>query len=232
LGDGCRVIGVQARIRRCAAIAGQPSRAGALVAAAVLALVLSAPALADGDPASDYLLSRSAFVPPDAGVSSASAARLVQTLADAKAKGYVIRVALIGSRYDMGSVTALWRQPKLYARFLGMELRFIYKKRLLVVMPNGYGTSQAGQATPSEQAIADGFKPPARTSDSADAAVRVVVALAAKQGVVVQPPAPVAPSRSSTTRDRIVIAVAAVIVALLAVAVWQRKRLLPQRRHV
>jgi hypothetical protein len=201
------------------------------VAVAVLALALSAPALGDGDPASDYLLSRSAFVPPDTGVSSASADRLVRTLADAKAKGYAIRVALIGSRYDMGSVTALWRQPKLYARFLGMELRFIYRQRLLVVMPNGYGTSRAGQATPAEQAVADGFRPPAAPSGSADAAVRIVVALAAKQGVVVQPPAPVASSGSSATRDRIVIAVAAVIVALLAVAVWQRERLLPRRRQ-
>jgi hypothetical protein len=198
----------------------------------LLALALSAPALADGDPASDYLLTRSAFVPPDAGVSSASADRLVRTLADAKAKGYTIRVALIGSRYDMGSVTALWRQPKLYARFLGQELRFIYKQRLLVVMPNGYGASRNGEASPADQTVADRFAPPARPSDAADAAVRVVVALAAKQGVVVQPPAPVASSGSSATRDRIVIAVVAVVVALVAVAFWQRERLLPQRRQV
>jgi hypothetical protein len=199
------------------------------VAVLAIALAVAAPALADGDPASDYLLGRTAFVPPDAGVSSASANRLVQTLVDAKAKGYTIRVALIGSRYDMGSVTALWRLPKTYARFLGQELAFVYKGRLLVVMPNGYGTSLDGKATPAAQAVVDRLAPPARPAASADAAVRAVVALAAKEGVVVQPPAPVASSGSSTNRDRAIIAVAAVAAALLAAAFWQRKRLLPRR---
>ena len=48
-------------------------------------------------------------------------------LRDAKARGYEIRVALIASRYDMGSVGVLYRQPKRYARFLGQELAFVYK---------------------------------------------------------------------------------------------------------
>ena len=108
-----------------------------------------------------------------------------------------IRVALIGSRYDMGSVTALWRLPKTYARFLGQELAFVYKGRLLVVMPNGYGTSLDGKATPAAQAVVDRLAPPARPAASADAAVRAVVALAAKEGVVVQPPAPVASQGSN-----------------------------------
>ena len=62
-------------------------------------------ARADGDPASDYLLTRSTFVPPDLGISAADAARLSTTVALAQARGYPIRVALIGSAYDLGSVS-------------------------------------------------------------------------------------------------------------------------------
>ena len=103
-------------------------------------LLLAAPAaLADGDPASDYLLTYQAFVPPDDGIPPAYANQLTELLTAERKAGYTIRVALIGTRYDMGSVVVLYRMPKQYARFLGQELFFVYKGRLLVVMPNGYG---------------------------------------------------------------------------------------------
>ena len=47
----------------------------------VAALVAVPLARADGDPASDYLLTRSTFVPPDLGISAADAARLSATVA-------------------------------------------------------------------------------------------------------------------------------------------------------
>ena len=75
---------------------------------AALAFLLAAPvAHADGDPASDYLLSMSAFVPPDANVPNGDAQQLRTVLATAKARGYEIRVALIATTYDMGSVATL-----------------------------------------------------------------------------------------------------------------------------
>ena len=96
---------------------------------ALLALVtichLAGPAagLADGDPASDYLLVQKVFLPFDVKFPKTEAAELAGIVAAANRSGFPIRVAVIASSYDMGSVTALWRKPRTYARFLGEELR-------------------------------------------------------------------------------------------------------------
>ena len=57
---------------------------------------------------------------------------------------------MIASSYDLGSITSLWRKPRTYARFLGAELQFVYKDRLLIVMPNGFGISRQGQPVDRE----------------------------------------------------------------------------------
>ena len=185
----------------------------------VAALTSVSPALADGDPASDYLLFASTFVPSDIGVPKAYADQLTATVREAKARGYTIRVALIGSRYDMGSVTVLWKRPKQYARFLGTELSVIYKNRLLIVMPNGLAVSRDGHPAPGEQAVVDRLAAPGDDATAlASTATRAVVKLAADAGVIVQP-APLAASGrkepgSTATGDRITIAAAALVVAL------------------
>lgn len=213
-------------------VAGQTTRRVlVLLAASLMLLALAGPAAADGDPASDYLLGRTAFVPPDSGISSASAARLTAVLADAKARGYTIRVALVASRYDMGSVTALWKHPRIYARFLGQELRLLYHGRLLVVMPNGYATSRGGKPTADEQAVVDPLPLPRSSAVMADAAVRAVIALAAHAGVVVVPPKAVAAPSHNASRDRLKIALAALAVVLLGTTAWWARRLLVRRRR-
>ena len=58
-------------------------------------------------------------------------------------------MAIIASPYDLGAVTALWRKPRAYARFLGIELSLAYKQRLLVVMPNGFGFNWPGHSSAS-----------------------------------------------------------------------------------
>ena len=133
-------------------------------------LALGVPAaLADGDPASDYLLVHPAFVPAGRRQSlRPMPMQLTAVLAAAKTKGYVIRVALIKTRYDMGSVTILYRKPKQYAHFLGQELHFVYKGRLLVVMPNGYGYARGGRAAAQpQQAIVDRLPAPGATRRAA-----------------------------------------------------------------
>ena len=75
----------------------------------------AAPARADGDPASDVLAAQPLFLPQDAAVSSTQAAQLEQLLRNSSRAGYQIRVALIASATDLGSVTELWRQPQTYA---------------------------------------------------------------------------------------------------------------------
>jgi hypothetical protein len=194
-------------------------------------LAVAGPARADGDPASDYLLSRPLFVPTDDGVPDANVQQLTSVLADAKARGYTIRVALIGTRYDMGSVYELWKQPKLYARFLGQELSIVYKGRLLVVMPNGLGTSRHGKATPADQAVVDRLPPPgANGARLANTAARAVQKLAAQAGVIVTLPSLSAPEKSTANQDRIEIAGAAAALLVLAAAVFGGRRLLARRR--
>jgi uncharacterized protein (TIGR03382 family) len=202
-------------------------RRAILVAAAVLALSLGVPAaLADGDPASDYLLVNPVFVPPDDGIPPAYATQLTTVLARAKQQGYVIRVALIKTRYDMGSVTILYRRPKQYAHFLSQELHFVYAGRLLVVMPNGYGYARGGRLEPAQQAVVDRLAPPGTTgAQLAASATRAVRALAAASGVRVALPPLRGSTGTSTTRDRVVIGgVAVVVLALAAGLAWLRRR--------
>jgi hypothetical protein len=78
---------------------------------------------------------------------------LVSAVAAANKAGFTIRVALIYSNYDLGSVTVLWRRPRTYARFLGAELGFVYKQRLLIVMPNGFGFNWPKHPTTAEYAL-------------------------------------------------------------------------------
>ena len=108
----------------------------------LLALALAPAALADGDPASDVLQPPSVRVYMTNGAKDAKLEqglqRTAQQLSDA---GLPIKVAVIGNKTDLGAVPQLWAKPQVYARFLGAELRFVYKDTLLVVMPQGLGVS-------------------------------------------------------------------------------------------
>jgi hypothetical protein len=104
-------------------------------------------ALADGDPASDVLASQSLFLPADGGFSPAQAAQLTGVLSSAQRSGFPIRLAVIATPADLGSVSALWRMPASYAEFLGKELPLVFHGTLLVVMPDGFGVSRVGGAT-------------------------------------------------------------------------------------
>jgi hypothetical protein len=113
------------------------------------------PARADGDPASDVLVSQTLFLPQDAGVTAEQQAQLGAELSAAQRSGYPLRVAIIGSATDLGSVTELWRQPENYARFLGLELSLVYHGPLLVIMPNGFGADRLGPPTTLRPALTD-----------------------------------------------------------------------------
>ncbi len=201
--------------------------AAGVVTVVIVALLLAPLAKADGDPASDWLLVRSSFVPPDAGVSSADQKSLTAMLQSAKAQGYTLRVALIASQYDMGSVTVLWKRPTDYAPFLSQELRFIYKHRVLVVMPNGFAIANDGKRDPAEQAVVASLVPPKPFQGAALAAAaeRAVRKLAAQQGIVLAVTPVASGGGTSTTRDRILIGVGAGVLALAVAALsWWRRR--------
>ena len=110
-----------------------------LLAAVLLASAAPQLARADGDPASDYLLVRKVFLSYELATLPNQEHSLTKAVAEANKHGFAIRVAVVSSAYDLGSVTVLWRKPQTYAKFLGAELSFVYRQRLLVVMPNGFG---------------------------------------------------------------------------------------------
>jgi hypothetical protein len=155
---------------------------------------------ADGDPASDYLYTQKVFVPFDVAKQSG---QLAADIEGATKAGFAIRVAVIGSAYDLGSVPSLWRQPRLYARFLGAELAFVYKQRLLIVMPNGFGFFWKGHPVTREYATLAKIHIAPGNRALLTAARAAVQALAADANVHVQPQA--AP-KSTTGRDRAIIA--------------------------
>jgi hypothetical protein len=187
----------------------------------VLVFALAAPlAHADGDPASDYLYTQKVFVPFDVAKQPGP---LAADIEGATKAGFTIRVAVIGSAYDLGSVPSLWRKPQLYARFLGAELAFVYKQRLLIVMPNGFGFYWKGHPVTREYATLAKVHIAPGNPGLLTAARDAVQALAADANVHVQPQA--AP-KSTTGRDRAIIAIVALalIAAALAGRVALRRR--------
>ena len=171
------------------------------------------PAKADGDPASDVLATQQLFLPQDAAVPPAQQAHLTALLQEAARGGYPIRVALIASATDLGSVTALWNQPQNYAQFLGQELGLVYHGPLLVVMPTGFGLYHLPHPSTAQRALAGGPNPRAGTGTAAITAIRN---LAAAAGHPLAPPT-TATSNPRTTRGSptpwIVFAIGAILIA-------------------
>jgi hypothetical protein len=140
-------------MRRAARVtSSQGMRGLALLAALLFALAFVAGGSADGDPASDVLVSRDIFTPyppPSAGAT--------QTLAGAvqavRTRGDRVKVAVVAAPSDMGSVSSLFGDAATYARFLGLELALVYKGPLLVVMPSGFGLAVDGKSVPAANAI-------------------------------------------------------------------------------
>lgn len=117
----------------------------------VAALALTSAASADGDPASDVLLSQDIFAPYPPPSASAlksldNAVRVIDANDDR------VKVAVIATTSDLGSVSSLFGHAQDYAKFLAIELSFYYKGPLLIVMPSGFGFTDAGKAVPAADA--------------------------------------------------------------------------------
>src|SRR5207249_11302203 len=195
-----------------------------LVALIGAAVCLSAPSLAraNGDPASDYLLTQNVFLPFTTKIDQSSVKRLNALLVEAKSQRFPIRVALILSPSDLGTEFSLFGKPEKYAQFLGLELSSVYRDRLLVVMPNGYGYSVNGNPDPKASAVLKKLPAPGRSATKeVDAAIVAVQRLAAVAGHRLAAPK----VRSSAGRDRLTIAAAATAgIALIAAIVLYRRR--------
>jgi len=159
---------------------------------------------ADGDPASDVLYFQDVFLPYVAP-STTVAAQLTSTVAAANKAGFRIKVAVIGTAQDLGSVPSLFNQPTIYAHFLGVELRQFYTQRLLVVMPSGFGVYNNGRPTGKETAALATVKIASPDSDGlTTAATAAVVKLRATIAGNKKPPVPptVAALRASGTKGK------------------------------
>jgi hypothetical protein len=190
------------------------------------AVAVPAAALADGDPASDYLLSQPIFLPIDNPVSPGPAATFEKLVLGAEKSGLEIKVAVISSRYDLGSVPILFGTPQKYADFLGQELFYYYKDKLLIVMPNGYGIYDHGRSTVAEQAVLAKLPPAHSTNGNVltAAGTRAVEALARHYGVTISASAS-SSGGSSTNQERLEIGGAALVVlVLLGAASFVRRR--------
>jgi hypothetical protein len=198
-----------------------------------LAAALAAPvARADGDPASDVLYTQWVFFPFEIKYGTHEKQALLSTVDGARKRGYPIKVALITQRYDLGAVPELFGRPQQYAKFLGLELSFLYKGPLLIAMPNGYGIFNANRPVAQELSVLKKSVPQKDPNAMAVAAANAVRHLAAAAGhslpggdVTLQSVS----KKSTRGRDRLIIVLAAIAAAVVLGAVWfwRRRRSAP-----
>jgi hypothetical protein len=125
-------------------------RWGVIALTAVLVTVPAPAAHADGDPASDVLFFQNVFLPYPSP-SGAASQGLISAIRTENQAGFRLKVAVIATRADLGSAAPLFTKPKLYARFLGIELAYFFRGTLLVVAPSGYGVYAPGASTATQQ---------------------------------------------------------------------------------
>ena len=200
---------------------------GCLTSLAVLcaAVLLSAPtaARADGDPASDVLLLQDSYLPYSPPVSAGVSKALTQVLKETRSAGYPLKVAVIASPQDLGSVPNMFGQPQQYAQFLGSEIAFNSKVPLLVVMPAGFGldnvSANAGSAlkglTVSTSSGSDGL---------ARSAIDGAVALARAAGHPVAAPKIQESGRGGSATPAIVFGAPVALLALAGLLMTLRRR--------
>ena len=193
-----------------------------LLVAAVAGLVAVPAASANGDPASDVLLTQKVFVGPEVPVSKDKLDALEKTVEAANAKGYPIRVAVIAFTGDLGTAVSLWRRPQDYSKFLGSEIAFVYAKRLLVAMPAGFAVHDGRRSTAAEQRALKGVQPGQTPDALVESTTEAVRKLAASGGV--QVPVYSSGGGGHDWRDRIIIAVVGLLVVALIVLAGSRLR--------
>jgi hypothetical protein len=201
------------------------------VALAALA-VLPAGALADGDPASDVLISSTLYTPVAQKISPPVLQQLQRTIEQANAGGFQVRVALILDRTDLGAVPQLYGNPTSYVRLLSAELFYVWKGAVIAVQPGGIGVANIKPLAPA-QAAANTIKvaKPATADALAQAATTAIRKIAPMERSSItftsdgSTPASTSSSSSSTT-TKILGGVLIVVLVLLFIGqlVVRRRR--------
>jgi hypothetical protein len=200
-----------------------------LTAVGFVALVLAASALADGDPASDFLLTSNVFLGYKAAINAPGVGELQALTVEARRKKLPLKVVLITESRDLGSVPSLFGHAQSYADFLRTEIKFVFKGTLVVVMggrPGGVAVS-GPKATAAVRQAASALRLPSDPSggDFLDMGLTAVRRVAEANGVALATPH-TGGSHQSDGSDRLVIAAAAllVIAAITGFGVWRRGR--------
>ncbi len=165
---------------------------------------------ADADPASDVLLGQSAFYPYQPAVSHGLEAVLNHLLSSAEREGLPLKVAVIGSREDLGAIPSFFGHPQAYARFLDQEISYNNHPPLLVVMPAGFGVASI---RPVAELTRDKIDTRHATNGLVRSAIDAVVTLMRWTGHAVK--APSIPSTNSSGSGPPMLLIYAVPVELL-----------------
>ena len=152
----------------------------------VLLGAVPAAAHADADPASDVLLTQGAFFPYEPAVPPKLAFTLNTVLGASARVGLPLKVAIIGSRQDLGGVPVFFGRPQKYAEFMDREISFNNRQSVLVVMPAGFGVVGAGPVSALAHLPVDARHGSAGLTRSA---ILAVVALARARGHSIAVPA-------------------------------------------
>jgi hypothetical protein len=194
-------------------------RRALLIATLATSLAVPVAAHAHGDePAVDALSAQDVYLPHRPAVPEETGKALRTTLERSRAAGYPLKVAVIATTHDLGELEQLFGRPQPTAGFIS---RLVGKNRpvpLLVVMPAGYGTIQAG---PNAKAALAGLKPP--SSGSGDSLTRAAITATLRLARAAGHPVP-APEISSGTSPALVAGVAVLLLALAGALVAIRMR--------
>jgi hypothetical protein len=148
------------------------SRTRRSLLALVLVAIAAHPAAAhaDGDPASDVLITDDVFLPYQQP-SADQVAKLRRVITASRSAGRPVRVAVIHDARDLGAVTNLYGHPQEYANLLATELQNPveagargHEEGLLIVMPAGFGTKNVPEKV---QRMLRGVELPADASPDA-----------------------------------------------------------------
>lgn len=175
------------------------------------------------------------YLPLDGAIAEGQLSQLQAISLEAQHDGFALRVAVIATRADLGSVTALWRRPQSYARFLALELAQVFHGTLLVAMPNGYGVADVGGSARAPSPSLSGLPAPGTGASLARGALTAIQRVAAADGhrLTIVPARRGAGSRGPAARSGIDVAavLALVVGALLLAAAWAASiRARPLRR--
>jgi hypothetical protein len=153
--------------------------------------------IANGDPASHVLPAREVFIPFDPSLCSPAGRSLDALTERTRRAGYPIKVAVIPTAEDLGTLAGLFGRPEAYARQLASELppdlfeapQERRRYRLLVLMPGGAGLNKAdsGEARALKRVPVD---PESTKEELARLAIKLVSQLSRATGHRVAMPQP------------------------------------------